>query len=185
MLVVRQRGGGRQPSPPKPVPLPPRTPHPAGVDIIEAGFPVASPDDFAAVQAIALDVGNAVDADGYVPVICGLSRTREADLQTAWDAVRQARRPRVHTFIATSKIHMEHKLRMTEAQVRAHCVCSGGGSVFVVDALLPGLPVLPVGGQQQTASSLAAAAAAPVAAGNPSPEFRISPLPFPASSLGG
>jgi isopropylmalate/homocitrate/citramalate synthase len=47
------------------------------VDIIEAGFPVASPDDFEAVRAIAMDVGNAVDDDGYVPTICGLSRTRE------------------------------------------------------------------------------------------------------------
>ena len=46
-----------------------------GVDIIEAGFPVASPDDFEAVRSIALDVGNAVDEDGYVPVICGLSRS--------------------------------------------------------------------------------------------------------------
>ena len=45
-----------------------------GVDIIEAGFPVASPDDFEAVRSIAMDVGNAVDEDGYVPVICGLSR---------------------------------------------------------------------------------------------------------------
>lgn len=45
-----------------------------GVDIIEAGFPVASPDDFEAVRSIALDVGNVVDKDGYVPVICGLSR---------------------------------------------------------------------------------------------------------------
>lgn len=45
-----------------------------GVDIIEAGFPVASPDDFEAVRGIAMDVGNAVDEDGYVPVICGLSR---------------------------------------------------------------------------------------------------------------
>lgn len=47
------------------------------MDIIEAGFPVASPDDFEAVRAIAMDVGNAVDDDGYVPTICGLSRTRE------------------------------------------------------------------------------------------------------------
>lgn len=47
-----------------------------GVDIIEAGFPVASPDDFDAVRRIALEVGNAVDEDGYVPVICGLSRTK-------------------------------------------------------------------------------------------------------------
>lgn len=93
-----------------------------GVDIIEAGFPVASPDDFEAVRAIALDVGNAVHDDGYVPVICGLSRTRERDLQTAWDAVRHAQRPRVHTFIATSEIHMKYKLRMTPSQVIENAV---------------------------------------------------------------
>jgi len=78
---------------------------------------VASPDDFEAVRAIAIDVGNDVDSDGYVPVICGLSRTRERDLQTAWDAVKMAKRPRVHTFIATSEIHMKYKLRMTPDQV--------------------------------------------------------------------
>lgn len=89
----------------------------AGVDIIEAGFPIASPDDFAAVRAIAMDIGNAVDTDGYVPVICGLSRTKEKDLQTAWDAVKFAKLPRVHTFIATSQIHMKYKLRMTPDQV--------------------------------------------------------------------
>lgn len=94
----------------------------AGVDIIEAGFPVASPDDFEAVRAIAMDVGNAVDADGYVPVICGLSRTRERDLLAAWDAVKGAKRPRVHTFIATSPIHMEYKLRMTPDQVIENAV---------------------------------------------------------------
>ena len=87
------------------------------MDIIEAGFPVASPDDFAAVRAIAMDVGNMIEPDGYVPVICGLSRTTERDLQTAWDAVRHATRPRVHTFIATSEIHMKYKLRMTQDQV--------------------------------------------------------------------
>ena len=87
------------------------------MDIIEAGFPIASPDDFAAVKAIAEEVGNAVDADGYVPVICGLSRTRPADLETAWNAVKGAARPRVHTFIATSEIHMVHKLRMSRDQV--------------------------------------------------------------------
>ena len=93
-----------------------------GVDIIEAGFPIASPDDFEAVRAIAMDVGCAVEPDGYVPVICGLSRTREKDLQTAWDAVKYAKRPRVHTFIATSKIHMEYKLRMTPDQVIENAV---------------------------------------------------------------
>lgn len=93
-----------------------------GVDIIEAGFPIASPDDFEAVRAIAMDVGCAVEDDGYVPVICGLSRTREKDLQTAWDAVKHAKRPRVHTFIATSEIHMKYKLRMTPDQVIENAV---------------------------------------------------------------
>lgn len=88
-----------------------------GVDIIEAGFPIASPDDFEAVRAIAMDVGNDVHEDGYVPVICGLSRTKFADLERAWEAVRHAKRPRVHTFIATSEIHMQYKLRMTREQV--------------------------------------------------------------------
>lgn len=94
-----------------------------GVDIIEAGFPIASPDDFEAVRAIAMEVGNDVQDDGYVPVICGLSRTKFADLERAWDAVRHAKRPRVHTFIATSEIHMKYKLRLTREQVR-QCSCS-------------------------------------------------------------
>ncbi|EFN59861.1 hypothetical protein CHLNCDRAFT_133663 [Chlorella variabilis] len=93
-----------------------------GVDIIEAGFPIASPDDFEAVRAIAMDVGNAVHDDGYVPVICGLSRTREKDLETAWEAVRHAKLPRVHTFIATSEIHMKYKLRMSPDQVIENAV---------------------------------------------------------------
>lgn len=93
-----------------------------GVDIIEAGFPVASPDDFEAVRSIAVDIGNDIADDGYVPVICGLSRTREKDLYKAWEAVRHARRPRVHTFIATSEIHMKYKLRMTPDQVIENAV---------------------------------------------------------------
>nr|ARE67149.1 isopropylmalate synthase [Aeschynomene afraspera] len=88
-----------------------------GVDIIEAGFPAASKDDFEAVKMIANEVGNAVDDDGYVPVICGLSRCNEKDIQTAWEAVKYAKRPRVHTFIATSPIHMEYKLRKSKEQV--------------------------------------------------------------------
>lgn len=78
----------------------------------------ACADDFEAVRAIAMEVGNDVHDDGYVPVICGLSRTRFADLERAWEAVRHAKRPRVHTFIATSEIHMQYKLRMTRDQVR-------------------------------------------------------------------
>lgn len=88
-----------------------------GVDIIEAGFPIASPDDFRAVQQIANVVGNDVYEDGYVPVICGLSRANEKDIQVAWDAVKGAKRPRVHTFIATSEIHMQNKLNKTPDQV--------------------------------------------------------------------
>ncbi|KAG2429375.1 hypothetical protein HXX76_011140 [Chlamydomonas incerta] len=95
-----------------------------GVDIIEAGFPVASPDDFEAVRTIAMEVGNDVQPDGYVPVICGLSRTKFQDLERAWDAVRHAKRPRVHTFIATSEIHMKYKLRMSEDEVVENAVAA-------------------------------------------------------------
>jgi 2-isopropylmalate synthase len=88
-----------------------------GVDIIEAGFPIASPDDFLAVKQIADTVGCATFEDGYVPVICGLSRANNKDIQCAWDAVKGALRPRVHTFIATSEIHMKSKLKKTPVEV--------------------------------------------------------------------
>ncbi len=83
-----------------------------GVDIIEAGFPAASPDDLEGVRRVANEVGT---ADG--PVICGLARTTKNDIDKAWEAVREAAKPRIHTFLATSDIHMEHKLRMTREQV--------------------------------------------------------------------
>ncbi|XVF84454.1 hypothetical protein PTKIN_Ptkin17bG0038400 [Pterospermum kingtungense] len=88
-----------------------------GVDIIEAGFPAASKDDFEAVRTIAKEVGNAVDENGYVPVICGLSRCNEKDIKAAWEAVKYAKRPRIHTFIATSGIHLEYKLRKSKEEV--------------------------------------------------------------------
>ena len=88
-----------------------------GVDIIEAGFPIASPDDFAAVKQIADIVGNEEFEDGYVPVVCGLSRANPKDIQRAWDAVKGAKLPRIHTFIATSPIHMETKLKKTPEEV--------------------------------------------------------------------
>src|SRR3954467_3235214 len=72
-----------------------------GVDIIEAGFPITSPGDFEAVQAIARQV------DG--PVICGLARTSRQDIDAAWRAIKESERPRIHTFIATSDIHIERK----------------------------------------------------------------------------
>ncbi|KAG0480441.1 hypothetical protein HPP92_011299 [Vanilla planifolia] len=88
-----------------------------GVDVIEAGFPASSPDDLEAVRSIAIEVGNSPADDGHVPVICALARCSKKDIDAAWEAVRCAQRPRVHTFIATSEIHMEHKLRKTKEEV--------------------------------------------------------------------
>ena len=82
------------------------------VDIIEAGFPFASPGDFDAVQAIARQVGR---PDG--PVICGLARATRGDIKACADAVAPAARQRIHTFLATSDIHLEHKLRKSRAEV--------------------------------------------------------------------
>ncbi len=79
------------------------------VDVIEAGFPAASDGDFAAVQAVARAVKDSV--------ICGLARTNESDVRRCGEAVRVAARPRVHTFLATSPIHMEKKLCMEPSQV--------------------------------------------------------------------
>ncbi|HMA35169.1 MAG TPA: 2-isopropylmalate synthase [Chloroflexia bacterium] len=84
-----------------------------GVDIIEAGFPAASPGDWEAVQAIAQEIGT---PDG--PVICGLARADQADIDRCWSAIAPAARPRIHTFLATSDIHLEHKLRLSRDQVR-------------------------------------------------------------------
>ncbi|XP_043711541.1 2-isopropylmalate synthase 2, chloroplastic-like isoform X2 [Telopea speciosissima] len=88
-----------------------------GVDIIEAGFPASSKDDLEAVKMIAKEVGNTVDEGGHVPVICGLARCNRADINAAWDAVKYAKRPRIHTFIATSDIHLKHKLRKSMEEV--------------------------------------------------------------------
>ncbi|XP_058768202.1 probable 2-isopropylmalate synthase isoform X1 [Vicia villosa] len=87
------------------------------VDVIEAGFPSASNDDFTAVKMIAEDVGNYVDSDDYVPVIGALCRCNEKDVNITWEAVKHAKRPRICTFLATSPIHMEYKLRKTKNQV--------------------------------------------------------------------
>jgi 2-isopropylmalate synthase len=81
-----------------------------GVDIIEAGFPITSPGDFEAVQAIAREV--------HGPVICGLARTGFQDIDAAWNAIKDSERPRIHTFIATSDIHIERKLQTTREDVK-------------------------------------------------------------------
>jgi len=90
-----------------------------GVDIIEAGFPAASPDDLEAVRQIALEVGRpaAGEKEPRVPVIAGLARANKSDIDKAWEAVHDAQKPRIHTFLATSPIHMKHKLKMDPEEV--------------------------------------------------------------------
>src|SRR5215207_2129411 len=80
-----------------------------GVDIIEAGFPIASEGDFAAVRAVAAECREAT--------VAALCRTTEQDILRAWEAVGGAARPRLHTFVATSDIHLEHKLKRSRAEV--------------------------------------------------------------------
>jgi 2-isopropylmalate synthase len=87
-----------------------------GVDVIEAGFPAASPDDLEAVRKIADEVGNSAEGNA-TPIICGLARCTKNDIDKAWEAIKTAARPRIHTFLATSDIHMEYKLKMTREQV--------------------------------------------------------------------
>lgn len=80
-----------------------------GVDIIEAGFPISSPGDFEAVRAVAREVKGVT--------VAGLARANFQDIDRAWEAVRHAEQARIHTFIATSDIHMKYKLRMSREQV--------------------------------------------------------------------
>lgn len=93
-----------------------------GVDILETGFPIASPGDWKAVHRVAETVGREtrVGQDGSVlppPVIAGLARANRKDIERAFTATEPAVRPRIHTFIATSDIHLEHKLRMSRNEV--------------------------------------------------------------------
>ena len=79
------------------------------VDIIEAGFPAASPGDFESVQTIARTIEG--------PTICGLARCNSKDINRAWDALKDAQSPRIHVFVATSQIHREHKLQMAKEEI--------------------------------------------------------------------
>ena len=88
-----------------------------GVDVMEAGFPAASPDDLEAVRRIAVEVGQPTEAIPNPPIICGLARATRGDIDKAWEAVQHAAHPRIHTFIATSPIHMQYKLKMDPEQV--------------------------------------------------------------------
>lgn len=81
-----------------------------GVDVIEAGFPASSQGDFDSVQAIAKQAGDKIQ-------ICGLARCMEKDIRRCWEAISVAKNPRIHTFLATSELHMKYKLRKTPEQV--------------------------------------------------------------------
>jgi 2-isopropylmalate synthase len=81
-----------------------------GVDVMEAGFPIASDDDFEAVKTIAQHLKGG-------PIIAGLARAKDIDIDRAWEAVKSAERPRIHTFIATSEIHIKYKLKSTQEEV--------------------------------------------------------------------
>ena len=104
-----------------------------GVDVIEAGFPIASPGDFEAVQTIARTV------DG--PVIAGAGPHPVADIDAAWNAIKDAARPRIHTFISTSDIHIVHQLQTTREDVKGQA----RAAVAHARALLRGRRVLPDG----------------------------------------
>lgn len=84
------------------------------VDIIEAGFPIASPGDFESVREVARTVKG--------PVICGLARATEKDIDRAWEAVREAERARIHIFIATSDLHLQFKLKKSREEVLEQAV---------------------------------------------------------------
>jgi 2-isopropylmalate synthase len=83
------------------------------VDVIEAGFPISSDDDFEATRQVATQVGTLEGA----PSICGLSRVSLGDIDRCWEAVRYARKPRLHLVVATSDIHLKYKLRKSRAEV--------------------------------------------------------------------
>lgn len=84
------------------------------VDIIEAGFAISSPGDFEAVQRIGREVEG--------PVVCSLARAKHEDIDRAWEALKDAARPRIHTFISTSDIHLKHQFRMTRAEAKKRAV---------------------------------------------------------------
>lgn len=85
-----------------------------GVDVLEAGFPLVSSEEFEAVHKIALEVRNTV--------VTALARTKEKDIEAAWEAISVAESPRLHTFVATSPIHMQHRLRRTPEQIIEYAV---------------------------------------------------------------
>lgn len=107
-----------------------------GVDVIEAGFPISSKGDFEGVKAIAQNIRR--------PVIAALARAVKQDIDRAWEAIQYAARPRIHTFIATSDIHMKYKLRMEPEEVLKRAV----ESVAYAKSLCPEVEFSPEDGSR-------------------------------------
>src|SRR5271169_151774 len=102
-----------------------------GVDVIEAGFPIASDGDFEAVKAIAAVIRR--------PIIAGLCRACRPDIERAWEALQDAARPRIHVFLATSDIHLKYKLRIT----RDECLAQAREAVAFARSLCPDVEFSP------------------------------------------
>jgi 2-isopropylmalate synthase len=102
-----------------------------GVDVIEAGFPIASEGDFAAVQAIAATVSR--------PIIAGLARACSPDIERDWQALKGAARPRIHVFLAASDIHLKYKLRISRQQ----CLEQARDSVRLAKSFCPDVEFSP------------------------------------------
>ncbi|HEY1264606.1 MAG TPA: 2-isopropylmalate synthase, partial [Terriglobales bacterium] len=102
-----------------------------GVDVIEAGFPIASDGDFTAVRSIAAEIRR--------PVICGLARAVPQDIQRAWEALKDAARPRIHVFLATSDIHLQYKLKIS----REKCLEQAREAVRLARSLCPDVEFSP------------------------------------------
>src|SRR3984893_1957397 len=102
-----------------------------GVDVIEAGFPIASEGDFAAVEAVAATIRQ--------PIIAGLARACSQDIERAWQALKGAARPRIHVFLATSDIHLQYKLKISRQQ----CLEQARDSVRLAKSFCPDVEFSP------------------------------------------
>ncbi len=124
-----------------------------GVDVIEAGFPIASDGDFEAVQSIAASVRR--------PIIAALARACFGDIDRAWQAVQKAARPRIHVFLATSDIHLKYKLRISREQ----CLQQVGQAVWHAKALCPDVEFSPEDATRTDPAFLCQIVEAAIAAG--------------------
>jgi 2-isopropylmalate synthase len=133
-----------------------------GIDVIEAGFPIASDGDFSAVKAIAAVIRR--------PIIAGLARACCPDIERAWEALKDAARPRIHVFLATSDIHLQYKLRIT----REECLAQAREAVAFAKSLCPDVEFSP---KMPLAPTLNSSARCSKRLSRPAPPPSISPIP--------